>query len=289
MLDKLILPLLEEIKALSKEKKVLILFLITVSIIMGYYRFIFSIFFFTLITCAKKVPLVQLKIKNFLKSQKIIESHWNNDIDLVYTRRFYRFCWVSSFLIGLYSYYRFGNLSPEESYCLAFDMCPRMSLEFNILFHLFFGLIFLGLFVKFVAETHIIWCRNPVTPEKLFSFGASGIKVLFYSSIFGGCCVDVSSRTSLIEPSYIGNQWQKYFGRGFGFDNKKAFLKYEALGCVPGLDIEKMLNESRILTEENINTFVKQNEACLRKDLDLPSQYLLGIKKSIFPGIFGKK
>ena len=81
MLDKLILPLLEEIKALSKEKKVLILFLITVFIIMGYYRFIFSVLFFTIITCAKKVPLVQLTIKKFLKSQKIIESHWNNDID----------------------------------------------------------------------------------------------------------------------------------------------------------------------------------------------------------------
>ena len=91
------------------------------------------------------------------------------------------------------------------------------------MFHLFFGLIFLGLLVKFVAETHIIWCRNPVIPEKVFSFGASGIKVLFYSSIFGGCCVDVSSRTSLIEPSYIGNNGKNISGGGLDSTIKKPF------------------------------------------------------------------
>jgi len=137
MFNLFIFPFFKELKNLSIEKKFLIFFLTAVLIATGYYRLVFSVFFFTLVSCAKKVPFVKEKFACFLKDQKIIESHWTNDLDLVYIRYFYRSCWFISFLIGLFFYYKFGNLSPEESYCFAFGLYPRWSLDFNVLFHFF--------------------------------------------------------------------------------------------------------------------------------------------------------
>ena len=289
LVDLFIYPLLKELKNLSKEKKFLIFFLVTVFIAVGYYRLVLSVFLFTLISCAKKVPFVKERFDGYLKDQRIIEGHWANDLDLVYIRYFYRSCWFISFLIGLYLYYRFGNLSPVDSYCFAFGLRPRWSSEFNFLFHLFFGLIFLGLFVKFLAETHIIWYRNTPVDYKFISNCASCAKVLLVTGVIGGCYIDGRSSSPVLPPSYLGNLYQIYLGRGYGFDTSKAFLKNEALGNFPGYDPKKLMDGSYILTQTSIETFVEQNKPRLRQDLDLPSQYLLGIRKSILPSIFNEK
>jgi len=100
--------------------------------------------------------------------------------------------------------------------------------------------------------------------------------------VLGGCYIDGRQVPAFILGKFIPNP----FRSRVWFRYTKAFIKNEALGNFPGYNPKTLMDDSRILTQTSIEIFVEQNKPNLRQNLDLPSQYLLGVRKS--PTIFDK-
>ena len=185
---------------------------------------------------------------------KIINNHWSNDWDLVDIWRCIKLLLVVEIgvtvkivmilvsLDNLLIYSEGGWLDNPQ----VADLKVWGALWFYI--YIFINLILL------VGNLHIIWYRNTPVRDKLVSTCFTCLKA---GALVGGVttwwCVG-ASYTSLADPTLIGNTYQIYCGRGYGFSTATAHQRHNYwMQCPDYREYPRMLTSDRIITNERID------------------------------------
>lgn len=157
-------------------------------------------------------------------------------------------------------------------------------------FFLHFGIcsLLFGSIMSFCGEMHIIFCRNTPTLEQFTCSIGKTLKYLLPvlpPVVFG---IDTVSNIQWLEPTYMGNQWQIYCGRGFGYESSAANVKVMALDYSYNFKQQELVNNSYIITNAAVDEYIQEHKEELMDGLPLPSLIALGLKPSVLPSIFGK-
>ena len=254
------------------------------SILYGEYKVLIIFIVLKLKDYILKLPYIQDKVNAILKDQDTISYHWRNDLDLVWVRRVSYFCVIFGFVGLLYT--NFIYISSVSKSVFFYNSSDFVPIPNN---NLYLCIIIFGLIIDFIGEVHIIYYRNfPVdgkaisTCIKCGQVVAAGVVAVNFVSI-------PMSYVPALEPTLVGNTFQKNFGRGYGFETGRDHLHHWSFQNFNGIKDKKVpmsqfLDDNKNYSMEKANAYIRQpqNLEWAKKNLSMGYCQNLGFPKDYF-------
>jgi len=218
-----------------------------------------------------KTPVWVSFYDRLMLDQETISNHWKNDKDLVLLNK------VSLFFILI------GGILCVTTLFLFLN---KVSVPLSILlfFKTFNGfyIIFLGLILKFIGETHIIFFRNfPISDKVISQCINCGKIVLAGVGADSLMKIGFSFAPSNFEPTTIGNEFQTRVGRGFGFKTIRDGSHYDSFKKLENVQIKDFVDGKNMYDFNKANRFGQSpvNEKWGNANLPIEDRINLGIFK----------
>jgi len=196
-----------------------------------------------------KTPVWVFFYDRLMLDQETISNHWKNDKDLVLLNKLSLFFILIGGILCVTTLFLFLN---------------KVSVPLSILLFLKtfngFYIIFFGLILKFIGETHIIFFRNFPISDKVISQCINCGKI-----VLAGVGADTLMKIPLsfvpgIEPTAAGNFYQTYVGgRGYGFHTPRDHIHHASFQNIDAV------KQGLVSIKEN---FVTNNKYDIKKAND---------------------
>ncbi len=265
--------------------------LITISIIFiilvsGYYKLLISVAIFRFFHYLKTIPSVQESLLIYKEDARIIQEHWDNDKDLIYINRFCYFLVIVGMSCIYYSLYIMKTVGTMENYMRVLigeiEATELLPPEILNLYYFGFALLVSVLWIYLFAQAHIIFCRNTPTKAQAVAFCLFCLRVTTITSCVSLPLLELFSNSPAIEPTKIGNIYQRNvpWGRGYGYERARDIFTNDILKGSSIYNKDKLINiETGNFCPQKANNFIIENKIILAKELPLPDCVTLGIKK----------
>ena len=190
----------------------------------------------------------------------VINGHWERDLDLRRVWLMVKVLYLILFLCTLkifYSIYSLGAILELNSWVSEEFSDIKWWLKIWVI-------IFLGVnFIIFLGNIHIIWFRNMPVREKILAtcVGCVKLGVVTVGSVVG-VLVGMSYVPSLMEPTTIGNTYQIWFGRGFGFSTTSSSRSHHTnLFSQFYREYPFLINKEGLITDDTVENAWKYHKS----------------------------
>ena len=192
-------------------------------------------------------------VEGVLADIQIINSHWKNDWDLVRLWQMIKVLLVLQVGLTIKIVMIVVSLDNLVLYSEGWWENPQVA-DFKVWGALWFYSYVLINLILLVGNLHVIWYRNMPVRDKILSTCFTCVKG---GALIGGVsiwyCVG-ASYTPLVDPTPIGNAYQIYCGRGYGFSTSTAHARHNYwMQCPDYREYPRMLTSDRIITNERID------------------------------------
>lgn len=223
-----------------------------------------------------------------LRDQTTIVTHWKDDEDLsllTMVLRAFRVFSATLFCVGIYLFpvglnaalpdLLVSTITPTEFFLTPGPLCIIIAVLIWLIVEI----------IQLMANLHVVWYRNNPTVHKFWN---TCIECAKSASVIGGGVIMVGgagiqalSSSPFVEPTTIGNSWQIYVGRGYGFSDQLVHKRHVILMACPNYNPLALADEQGMLTHEAQKDFIRNNSEQVCRNTSLTQRQMTNIQPTL--------